>query len=205
MAEGLLNGLKVNEFKRDFLEIIRAGFGLDDEYSKDMDISKKITEVKKIINAFNRKYTGLWLKLVKTLEDIKIKIFIKEDSPKTVFEAASKLPGLKSIGTNGFNEADVASPKFAKVFEKVNKKLFLSYQKGSLYLEGKNKIEVHYDFESITNTNLPEFNLCAYYALKDGHKKVNLIDKLSSLGFSSWLNKEENRAWTEKFNPPYEE
>ena len=206
----LLAGLKLTEFKKDFFEITRAGFGIDDEFIKNKDISKRFAELKKIISQFNKKYPGIHLKLQKRLDSIKLRIFFEEKGPKQVFEnAASKIAGLKSIGTKGFNEAEASSPEFAKKFEHVDKKLFLQYQgegSFSVYLEGKNKVELHYEFSNITNDRSPDFRLCAYYALNNGYKKsIDVYTRLSSLGFSSWLSKEENRQSTENYYPNYEE
>jgi len=105
MAQDLISELNprdLNEFKKDFTELMRVYSGISNEYSKlGKDVDKYLEEFKKIINLFNKKYKNINLKLKKTVEELQLKIFFKENSVKDVFvNVASKLNGLKAIGTS---------------------------------------------------------------------------------------------------------
>jgi len=195
-----LGSSDLSEFKKDFIELMRVNSGISSEYSKQSkDIDKKIREFKEIIGLFNKKYSNLELKLKQTPEELKLRIFIKEKSVKDIFtKVASRLNGLKSI-----EESD----KFSKELDKVKNKIFISYYEqeagsSAVFLESSNKeiIELHYG-EGIGNDRSPEFKLCAYYAVKAGFDKINIHEKIASLGFLEMPFFEKARKFLQRFNP----
>jgi hypothetical protein len=214
MAQDLISELNprdLNEFKKDFTELMRVYSGISNEYSKlGKDVDKYLEEFKKIINLFNKKYKNINLKLKKTVEELQLKIFFKENSVKDVFvNVASKLNGLKAIGTSDFDQAKTEeADKFSKELDNVKNKLFISYfdkELDTVFLEQyKKEIELHYGDE-IKNENSPEFKLCAYYAVKEDINKINIYEKLSAMGFVEKPVFTQVRNFLKKFNPRIEE
>jgi hypothetical protein len=214
MAQDLiseLNPIDLNEFKKDFTELMRVYSGISNEYSKlGKDVDKYLEEFKKIINLFNKKYKNINFKLKKTVEELQLKIFFKENSVKDVFvNVASKLNGLKAIGTSDFDQAKTEeADKFSKELDNAKNKLFISYfdkELDTVFLEQyKKEIELHYGDE-IKNENSPEFKLCAYYAVKEGISKINVYEKLSVMGFVEKPALSKIRNFLKKFNPRIEE
>ena len=102
MPEGITGELdtkNLDEFKKDFIELVRVNSGINKEYSKlGKDIDKYITQFKQIVNLFNKKYRNLVIRLKQTTEELKLRIFIKEKSVKDVFaNVASRLEGSDNI------------------------------------------------------------------------------------------------------------
>lgn len=109
MPEDTTSGLdtrNLNEFKKDFIELVRVGSGINKEYSRlSKDIDKYITQFKKIIDLFNKKYKNLEIKLEKTTEELKLRIFIKEKSVKDVFiNAASTLEDPNNLSLEDYEK-----------------------------------------------------------------------------------------------------
>lgn len=208
----ILDSKDRNEFEKDFTELIRVHFGINKEYSElGKDVDKYINEFKQITNLFNKKYKNLVIRLKQTTEELQLKIFIREKSVKDVFiNVASKLNGLRAIGASDFGKAKVEEADlFSKELDKVKNKLFISYfeqESATVFLEYYKKgiIELHYS-KDIENERSPEFKLCAYYAVKDGIKKINIHEKLSALGFTEMPILEKVRNFLKKFNPRIEE
>ena len=74
-----LNRNDLNEFRKDFTELIRVHSGINKEYSKSgRDTDEYITAFKKAAAMFNRKYKGMVAELEQTAEELKLRIFLKE-------------------------------------------------------------------------------------------------------------------------------
>ncbi len=202
----------LNEFKKDFTELIRVYSGINREYSKlGKDIDKYIAEFKQIVNMFNKKYKNLVLRLKKTINELQLRIFIKEKSVKDVFiNVGAKLEGLKAVGTTDFGKAKIEeADRFSKELDKVKNKLFVSYfekESTDIFLEKSKKgmVELHYG-KDIGSERLPSFKLCSYYAVKGGVGKVNIDERLSAIGFTEIPILERVRNFFKKFNPRIEE
>jgi diketogulonate reductase-like aldo/keto reductase len=200
-------------FKNDFIQLIKVAYGMNDYYVKSDPIATKyMPKYKSIIKSFNKKYPSLKLKLIESY-DLKLKVFIKTNKPlKDIFlESASKITGLKSIGSSNFGAADVSeSEKFYNELETVKKEIYITYHAEQhhpdllvLKLNKRQKIvEVEYEIEDLLNEHLSNFKICAYYALKEGYtEKIKLFEKSSDFGFISVLSEEEFKKILEKFNP----
>lgn len=209
-----LNSNDLNEFRRDFGELMRVYFGIGKEYSElSADIDSYIRQFKDIVNLFNKKYKDIAIKLRKTTEELQLRIFLKEKGVKDVFiKVASKLNGLKAIGSDDFGKAKIEeADKFSKELDKVKNKLFISYFEqevglGSVFLENytKNMVELHYGDE-IRNDRSPEFKLCSYYAVKNGAGNIDVYGKLSGVGFTEKPILDKVRNFLKKFDPRIEE
>ncbi|MBU0627709.1 MAG: hypothetical protein KKC75_00845 [Nanoarchaeota archaeon] len=195
MAQDLLSEFSkkdVGQFKKDFLEVIRVYHGISSEYAKlSKDVDNYISVFKGAILLFNKKYKGITLKAKATPEELTLKIYLKEKSLSDMFRnAASKLSGLKSIGATGPGKATVEeADKFSREVEKIKDKLYVSYYRqetgsSTVFLEQheNGNIELHYG-EDIVSDKLPEFNICAYYAVKGGVGKEDAHEILASIGF----------------------
>lgn len=201
-----LNSNDLNQFRKDFGEVMRVYLGINNEYSKSgKDIDKYIDVFKNAINLFNKKYNNLVLKVKTTTEELKLGIYVKEKSVRDVFvNVASKLNGLKAIGLKDFGEVKIEeADKFSKVLDKVKNKLFISYVEqtdSSVFLEqGKEGIELHPD-EDVGNNTSPGFKVLAYYAVKD-IGKGDVYGGLSAIGFTEKPLLDKVRGFLKKFNP----
>jgi len=207
-----LNAKDLNTFKKDFKELIRVSNGINKEYSKSgKDTDKYIDKFKPIISSFNKKYKNIELKLKQTPEELKLRIFIKDNTLKDIFtNVASKLDGLKAIGANSPENAKVEeADKFSKELDNVTNKIFITYTQEAasttVFLEqNKELIELHYE-DKIENENSPELKLCAYYAVKDGINDIDIYEKLAGIGFSEMPILEKVVTFLKKFNPRIEE
>ncbi len=200
------------EFKKDFLQMIRVGAGIDMCYKKShKSIDKYFPKYKLLIEGFNKKYKNLRLRLTRDIEKCELNIFIIEKNVKDVFSnVASKINGLKAIGAENFNSAGVEnSEKFAQELMNVKTHIYVSYSEGNIHLEYNKKedlVELHYDYEEISNEKNPGFILLAYYALKDGYdKNIKIYEKGAEFGFDDLLTETEKDSWLDKFDPKLEE
>jgi len=219
MTADLISSLKssdLKEFKKDFVELMRVNVGINKEYGKmSKYIDKAIPQYKQTINLFNKKYKNIFIKLKKGVEELKVRIFIKEKSVKDVFtNAASKFSGLKAIGANTFGAAPIEEiEKFSKELEKLKDKLVISYYEqgagsSTIFLEYTPKskmVEINYNQEGIANEKSPEFKLCAYYAVKDGIKKIDIHERLAGIGFCEVPSLDKARKSFSKFHPMWGE
>lgn len=207
-----LNPKDLNEFKRDFTELIRVHSGISDEYSRSgKDTDRYIDEFKKIIILFNKKYNGLVIGLKLTTKELQLRIFIKEKSVKDVFlNAASKLNGLRAVGASAFDQAKIEeADKFSKEIDSVKNKLFISYleqAESTVFLEHykEGMVELHHD-EDIGRERSSGFKLCSYYAVKGGIEKADVYERLSAIGFVEMPFLEKVRNFFKRFNPRIEE
>ncbi len=217
MPEDIIDGLdnkNLNEFKKDFIELLRVNSGINKEYSKlSKYIDKYTPPFEEVINLFNKKYKNLVIRLKQTTEELKLRIFIKDKSVRDVFiNVASRLNGLKSIGINDFGVAPIEeTDKFSKELDKVKNKLFISYYEGengsnaiSLEQYKNGLVELHYG-DGILNERSQEFKLCAYYAVKDGVKRIDIYERLVAIGFLEKPFLDKVRMFLKKFNPRLEE
>jgi len=201
-----------NEFKKDFLQLMRISFGIDRYYRRaEKLVDKYLPKYNLLIELFNKKYNNLRLKLKKDSEKIELGIFINEKDVKDAFSgAAGKIEGLKAIGAEKFNVANVEnSEKFAKELMKVKDEIYISYNTGNIHLEYNKKekmAELHYEHEEISDEKNPGFKLLSYYALKDGYdNSIGIYEKGAEFGFYDLLTETEKDEWLDKFNPRFGE
>ncbi|MBW2975311.1 hypothetical protein KY366_06340 [Candidatus Woesearchaeota archaeon] len=175
MAENDMNSINpkdVNEFKKDFGEMVRVYSGIDHEYFKlGKDLDKYIREFKKALNIFNKKYPGIIIRLKQAAEGLQLRIFLKENSVKDALVSLD--PGLN----------DVKEPAKAG---------FLRYYR-------KGMIEVLPDQPG--DEKSPQFRLFSYYAVRDGIKGGDVYSKLSEFGFSDKPALGKVRAFLKRFDP----
>ena len=202
-----LSSRDLNEFKKDFLELMTVLGRLNKEYGKvSRNIDKSIKDFKEAINLCNEKYSGIKLKLKKTIEELKLTILIKEKSVIDLFKnVASRIEGLKAIGSTGQKAIPLEdADKFSRELDKVKDKLFVSYH----YVDGTNAIlfesiengmiEMHYS-QDITQDKSPEFKICAFYAVKEGvNHDINVCDRLAAFGFLEHPHQEKVKKTTQR-------
>jgi hypothetical protein len=200
-------------FTKDFTELFRVYSGIKKEYARvSKDAGKYIKEFDKILIDFNKKYTGIILKLKRTSDDINLGIFLKEQNVKDVFvKVASRLEGLKAIGASEGVQVNVEeAERFAKEIEKVDQRIFISYfeQEGvkTVALQEKDSKLVEFIYgTAIDNERSPEFRLCSYYAVKDGVNDIEIHGRLSAMGFLENVSFKGAMNFFKKFNPKIEE
>jgi|TARA_B100001964_G_scaffold198075_1_gene223555 hypothetical protein len=208
-----VNGKHVNDFEKDLRQMLRVGKWMDRYYSEsNSDVDVYLKKFKCLIDKFNRKYKNIKIAIVKKITGIETKLLLNEKNVKEAFEnSASKIIGVQSIGRNKFGAALVSNQeKFAGELENAKDKLYITYynaQTGNSnvffnYDKKEKKVALVYDLNEIENKQSAEFQIAAFYALKNGNnKKIDLHDEAATLGFSSILTHVEKREWFEKFDP----
>ena len=209
------NTIEINQFKKDFTQMIKVGAEIDRYYGEAQhDLDTLIPKFEKLTEKFNKKYKAIKIKTKKTIENFKVRIFVKERNAKDFFaNSASRIPGLKSVGRTNFNQIDVAdAEKFARFLDSLLDKIFISYvdpESGTSTIaaefDRKEKmIELIYNPVEIMNENSAGFKICAFYALKQGYdKKIEIYGDASTFGFANILDEIEKREWYDKFNPRF--
>ena len=206
-------GMKV--FANDIYEIVRCVSGLNKQYGVgDKEFDDNFPVLKKAVAAFNRKYNGLKLKLEKNIEEISLRVFVKEKDLKSIYNnSASKVTGVFSVGISRPQQIPLAdAEKLADALEHAKKMLFVSYyhpDKDSvtiLFEKAGDSIELISELEDFARPNTPEFSILAYYALKEGYNaKTDVIKETAKLGFVDLMREPERMRWLDNFNPYFGE
>ena len=205
----------IAHFKKDFLQVIKVGAEIDRYYAeahRDLDIL--IPKYEKLAEQFNKKYKGIKIRIRKTIEHFKVRIFVKVGDIKEFFAgSASRIPGLKAVGKTNFNQVDVSNvERFAQFLDSILDKVYISYldpESGTstlaAALDRKEKmVEIICTPSELMSENSAGFRICAYYALKDGFdKKIEVYGDASTFGFFNLLDEIEKREWYDKFNPRF--
>lgn len=205
----------VNEFKKDFILMIKVGAEIDRYYSEaKQDLGAFIQKFEKLAEQFNKKYKGIRIRTKKTIEYFKVRLFIKTRDIKDFFaNSASRIHGLKSVGRTNFDQINVSdAEKFSRFLDSILDKIYLSYSDiesgtstiGAVFDRKEKMTELIYNPIEIMNENSAGFKICAFYALKqDFDKKIEIYGDASTFGFSNLLNEIEKREWYDKFNPRF--
>ena len=219
MANGNLladiNPSDIAVFRKDFMQMMKIGAELDrywEEAQRELD--NYIPKFEKLVEQFNRKYRGIRIKTKRAIESYNTRIFIKSKDAKEFFaESASRIPGLRAVGRTAFNQVEVNdAEKFARFLDSVMDKIFLTYtgtENGTSSLAAvldrqQKMIELIYNFPELMNDTSAVFNICAFYALKEGFdRKIEIYGNASTFGFFNLLNEIEKREWYDKFNPRF--
>ena len=212
----LLSGISqkdIKVFSKDFSQLLRVASEIDKYYAEwKQDIDKYLPKFEEFVNLFNKKYKNIKVKVLKKIDGINVKVLLNEKTVKELFNnCASRIIGLKSIGTKNFGAADITETgKFADEIDKIKDSVYLTYylpETGiySVFLsKSKNEkmVELHWEIKESVNEPSPDFRICAYYALKDGYnKKSKLFDEGGTFGFTNLLTRKERHEWLHKFNP----
>lgn len=209
------NSSDINIFKKDFTQMVKVGAEIDRYYGEAQhDLDTLIPKFEKLTEQFNKKYKGIKIKNKKTIEDFKVRLFIKVKDVKEFFaESASRIQGLKSVGRANFNQVDISdSEKFSRFLDSVFDKIYISYidpESGTSTIaaafdRNEKMIELIYNPVEIINENSAGFKICAFYALKQGYdKKIEIYGSASTFGFANLLDEIEKREWYDRFNPRF--
>lgn len=211
-----LNKRDIEVFRKDFTQLMRVTYGMDNAYGKsDKVIDKYMEKYSSLIELFNKKYKNLRFKLIISKDEIKLKLFLtKEKDIKNILPTVTKIAGIKAIGAGAFDVANIMDKeKFSREMDNITTKAHISYygpehSSNTIFIELNKKegIEIYYDIKCMLNEISPEFKLCAFYALKDGYdKKIDVFKQGSYFGFSDLLTEKERDEWLDKFNPKMDE
>ena len=210
-----LGSADINHFKKDFTQMIKVGAEIDRYYGEAQhDLDALIPKFEKLVEKFNKKYKGIKIKTKKTIENFKVRIFVKEKGVKDFFaNSASRISGLKSVGRTNFNQVEASdAEKFARFLDSILDKIFISYSDpetgtstiAASFDRNEKMIELIYNPVETMNENSAGFKICAFYALKqDFDKKIEIYGDASTFGFSNILDEIEKREWYDKFNPRF--
>ncbi len=203
----------IKVFSRDFSQLLRVAHEADKYYGEwRQTMDKYLPKLDKFVNLFNKKYKGINVRVIKGIDRINARVLLSESTIKDLFNnCASKIVGLKALGTKGFGGPEVNEiEKISSEIEKIKNELYLTYYLPDIgmytvYLSKSKKdkmVELHWDIKESVNEIGPDFKICAYYALKDGfNKEVKLFDEGGTFGFVSLLSEREKREFFDKLNP----
>lgn len=201
----------IKAFKKDFTQTIIVGSEIDSLYKgAHSSLDSSISKYEKLAEKFNKKYKGIVIKPKKSVEHFKAEIYIKEAGIKDFLaNSASRIQGLKSVGSTSFNQIDAGdAERFAKFLDSLMDKVYISYadaENGASTIaavldRSKKGIRLIYSPDEIINENSAGFKICAFYALKRGYnKKIDIYSEALTFGFSRLLNEVEKREWHDKF------
>ena len=209
-----LNKEDIAQFLTDFSEIIRVAEGIDREYREPHSVlNDQFPEFESLVQLFIKKYSGIILKINKTLEHIRLRTFLKETSLSELLKNSSRISGLRGLGTEHFNEVPVSDgSSVIKFSERIKDSLYLSYtginnEEYTLLLRQNKKTrksEVIYQVGTVINKNHPEFKIITYYALKAGYKKsIDFYSKSALFSFQDVLTEDEKNKALSRFNPNF--
>lgn len=206
---------EISHFKKDFTHLIKVGAEIDRCYAEaQRDLDLLIPKYEKLVDKFNKKYKGLKIKIRKTIDSYKVRVFVKVRDVKEFFaESASRILGIKSVGRASFNQVEVSDvEKFAAFLDSLLDKIFIAYsdvESGTstvhAALDRKEKmIELIYRPLDMMNESSAPFKIAAFYALRQGFdRKIEVYGDASTFGFINLLDEVERREWNDKFNPKY--
>jgi len=212
ILSGMIPG-DIKVFSRDFSQILRVAAEIDRYYVEwHHDLDKYLPKLGKLVDFFNKKYKHIKLKVLKRIDGLDVRILLSETTLKNLFNnCASRIVGLKSIGTKNFGAVDVTeTERIANEINNIKDKLFLTYyfpEVGihSVFLskiKNEKMVELHWDMRDSIIEISPDFKICAYYALKSSYnKKIKLFDEGATFGFTSLLSEKEKRFWFDRLNP----
>jgi hypothetical protein len=171
---------QVNEFKQDFLLLIRMGWEMDKEYGfSEGELYHNLPEYEKCLSLFKQKYRDIILKVEKSSNRLRLRIYFKVESiPKLFMEAASKVEEVRSFGFNPFETVTVSEREnIGQRIKEARNHLYITYYSAdaasnTIYLKhSKNEgmVELIYDKDGIIDEKSPEFKLCVLYGLLEGY------------------------------------
>lgn len=199
-------------FSRDLTGMMQIVIGMERDYLESSpDFDRFMPKYKALINLFNKKYGGLLLKIKKTTEELRLRIFFRDEKSvkDVVMNAARRIAGIKSIGAESLGAADISSAESSQELEKIKNKAQLSYYEPSLgsttifleYDKRMKMVEIVYSAESVIDRISPEFKLCAFYALSKGYdKKAELPGKEAGFSFNDW-SEDAKKRFLDRFDP----
>lgn len=195
--------------------MIKVGAEIDRYYGEAQhDLDTLIPKFEKLTEQFNKKYKGIKIKTKKSLENLRVRLFVKEKDIKDFFaNSASRIPGLKSVGRANFNQVDVSdAEKFSRFLDSILDRICISYLDteigtstiAAIFDRNEKMTELIYNPVEIMNENSASFKIAAFYALKHNYdKKIEIYGSASTFGFTNILDEIEKREWYDKFNPRF--
>lgn len=200
-------------FRKDLMQMLAVIKSIDKDYmASHSNLDVYINKLNPLIDMFNKKYRGIKFKLLKRMEEVRLRLFTNEKNIQECFaNSASKIIGLQSIGRSKFGAAGISDTEaFTGELEKAKDRMYITYYNPETghtnvflhYDKKEKKVELVYDPEEIANEPSPEFQIAAFYALSHGHdKKIGIQQKASVLGFSFVPYHAENAEHLRKFDP----
>ncbi len=200
----------LHQFQLEFLEIVENSLALTKLLSMPKSIDMKVKKFEHILSEFNKKYGDLKLEKGQKVEKSILRIFIKKDDLLLLLkEHFLKIPGLRTIGGEGYDEADIShSEEFEEVLKHINDKVYISYQfeGGScscILRREKKRLEILYVSEDLFKKNSPLMLLLSRLALENMRPEIDIFKKDGHLGFKDLLSEDEKRQVLKKFEPRF--
>ena len=186
----------ISAFRKDFLQMLRIAKNVDKYYvQSNSDLDAYLDKFSSLVEAFNKKYKGIKLKMKIKTNEVDLKIYLSEKNVSNCFaNCASKVIGLQAVGSSKFGAAGISdTATFTNEIGKAKEKLYITYYSPEtghsnvfLHYDSKEtKVELVYGFDDISAEQGPEFQIAGFYALKDGfNKTIDIQGAGSTLGFS---------------------
>ncbi|MBT3465112.1 hypothetical protein HN827_06660 [archaeon] len=200
----------LQSFHKDLILLINISKGIDKEYNEARrEFIHDFIHFKKLLGDWNKKYPNL---LVSHKEDgmqIKLRIFINSKSLFELFsESASRIPNLTVVNGVPINHAKIEAKDFSDI--NFSTKLSINYidqenKNNSLtfkLVKDFNLIELYYNYPDMFQKTTPEFEICAYYALKQFDPKINIkqYGKFMCFDTDKFESEFQGLGWQRKYN-----
>ncbi len=174
----------VLEFFDDFSSLVFMIRSLGAAWAEaDNELYAAIDVFREYVDKFNEKYSGLIVKFENTTDQgFRLFIFFpKEKNLVDIFSnAAGKIQGLTKIGTDTASAVPPTMENIREVLGHAKNKLVMIYTRGSstsiiLEFDKKAKMpELIFDLNNIAGKDVPEFLICAYYAVRDMKSEMDI-------------------------------
>ncbi len=174
----------VLEFFDDFSSLVFMIRSLGAAWAEaDNELYAAIDVFREYVDKFNEKYSGLIVKFENTTDQgFRLFIFFpKEKNLVDIFSnAAGKIQGLTKIGADTASAVPPTMENIREVLGHAKNKLVMIYTRGGsmsviLELDKKTKMpELIFDLNNIAGKDVPEFLICAYYAVRDMKSEMDL-------------------------------
>ena len=186
----------ISDFRKDLLQILRIAKNADKYYvQSNADLDAYFDKFSSLVEAFNKKYKGIKLKMKIKTNEVDLKMYLSEKSVSNCFaNCASKVIGLQAVGSSKFGAAGISdTAAFTNEIERIKEKLYTTYYNPEtghsnvfLHYDSKEKnVEIAYSFDDVSAEQGPEFQIAAFYALREGvNKNIDIQGTGSTLGFS---------------------
>ena len=169
-------------FKHDFFLVMKAAFELDHEFANvSEEVYRNLPIFEDCVNLFNKKYgPGIKVEVKQSYTEFRVNIFLKANTLKDLFlECCFQISGLKSIGDDHSNIEELQDKEaILDELNKIKNILYLhyaGYNEGTVILRDRQDCtQLCYSKDNLLNELEPEYQMCAYYALKEGYD--NTVD-----------------------------
>ncbi len=184
----------IEAFKKDLFLLMNIVYHLDVQYGSAHDeFDHYFKKFEKFVYDWNLKYKHLIIRIYKKGIRFTVKILVNEqDLKKVLLDAIINIYEIKQINGKPISVNFLTEKHLRRELKSLSKKLDVVYLKNgnenSLTLEYDDvydRIRLVYAKDDMLDETSPEFVICAYYALKQVDKNINLQKYSGDFGFDT--------------------